>query len=191
VIQILKIKKMKKIILSAVAVMAFGFTNAQSAKFGVKAGLNISNLTGDVSNNSSKTGIALGASVEFKVSDKFAIQPELVYSVLGAKDNSINENLNLDYLTIPVVAKYYVADKFSLEAGPQIGFLLSAKAGSTDVKSAVNSTDFGLNFGAGYDFTKNLSAGVRYTAGLSNIAKDSGSDKVHNSNFAIALGYKF
>jgi opacity protein-like surface antigen len=182
---------MKKIVLSAVAVMVFGFTNAQSAKFGLKSGLNISNLTGDVSDNSSKTGIALGATAEFKVSDKFAIQPELVYSMLGAKNSLVNENLNLGYLNIPVMLKYYVADKFSLESGPQIAFLLSAKAGSTDVKSEVNSTDFGFNFGGGYDFTKNISAGVRYTAGLSSIAKDSGSDKVHNSNFAIALAYKF
>ena len=182
---------MKKIILSVVAVMAFGFMNAQNVKFGLKAGLNISNLTGDVSDNSSKTGITLGATAEFKVSDKFAIKPELMYSMLGAKNSLVNENLNLGYLNIPVMLKYYVADKFSLEAGPQIAFLLSAKAGSTDVKSQVNSTDFGLNFGAGYDVAKNVAVGVRYTAGLSNIAKDSGNDKVRNSNVALSLAYNF
>ncbi|WP_394773241.1 hypothetical protein [Flavobacterium sp.] len=37
---------MKKIILSAIAVMAFGFTNAQSTRFGVKGGLNLSNIVG-------------------------------------------------------------------------------------------------------------------------------------------------
>jgi len=41
---ILKQNKMKKIILSAVVVFAFGISNAQSVKFGAKAGLNLANL---------------------------------------------------------------------------------------------------------------------------------------------------
>jgi hypothetical protein len=187
--------KMKKIILSAVAVFAFGFSNAQSVKFGAKAGLNISNVTG-LEGNSSKVGIALGAIAEFKVSDKFAVQPEVLFSTQGAK--STGGSTNLSYLNIPVMAKYYIADKFSLEAGPQIGFLLSAKAKndavSMDMKEYFKSTDFGFNFGAGYDVAKNIEVGVRYTTGLSNIFKENeenGDKKVRNSNFAIALAYKF
>lgn len=99
--------------------------------------------------------------------------------------------------------KYYVADKFNLEAGPQIGFLTSAKTSTKldgysqtfdeDAKKYFESVDFGLNFGAGYDFTKNVSAGVRYNLGLSNILKTEPGDnsESQNSVFSLSVGYKF
>ena len=72
---------------------------------------------------------------------------------------------------------------------------MSAKAKadgeSVDIKDEFNSTDFGLNVGFGYDFTENIGVGLRYTAGLSNIAKDSGDFKVNNTNIALTVGYKF
>jgi long-subunit fatty acid transport protein len=203
---------MKKIILSAVAVLAFGFTNAQDVKFGLKTGLNISNITGDIEGSSSKAGIFLGGVAEIKISDKFSFQPELLYSSVGNKNvvydydyegDKLEGKINLSYLNIPLMAKLYVADKFSLEAGPQLGFLLSAKAkgtytyegdsesGTEDIKDGYNGVDFGFNFGTSYDFTDNISAGVRYTVGLSNILKDSGDFKQQNSNIAFALAYRF
>lgn len=188
---------MKKIILTVAAVCAFGFTQAQEVKFGAKAGVNYSTFAGDVSGYDSKVGFQVGAFAEIKISDKFAVQPELMYSTLGAKFDELGTTITqtADYIVVPVMAKYYVAESFSLEAGPQIGFLMSAKlkadGDSVDNKDVYNSTDFGVNVGAGYDFTENISAGVRYTHGLSNITKDSGSDKVMNNNFALALAYKF
>jgi long-subunit fatty acid transport protein len=200
---------MKKVVLTAAAVFAFGFANAQDVKFGVKGGLNVATLTGDIENASSKVGFHVGGFAEIKVSDKFAVQPELLFSTQGFKreymedfggeDVSVEQKTNLSYINIPVMAKYYVADGFSLEAGPQIGFLTSAKnkfeaegeKEEEDAKDEFKSVDFGLNFGAGYDFTENLSAGLRYNLGLSNIAKDSGDFKVKNSVFSVSLGYKF
>ncbi len=183
---------MKKVILTAMAVFAFSFANAQDTKFGVKAGLNIANLTGDVEDASSLIGFQIGGFAEFKISEKFAIQPELMYSAQGASSDT-DGDLKLGYLNIPVMAKYYVAKSFSLEAGPQVGFLLSAEVEGVDVKDVFESVDFGVNFGAGYDFTENLSAGLRYNLGLSNVAKtEAGEDfTVNNSVFSITVGYKF
>jgi opacity protein-like surface antigen len=188
---------MKKVIYAAVAVCMFGFAKAQNVNFGAKAGLNISSVSGE-SDAKSRVGFAVGAFAEFKVSEKFSIQPEVLYSVLGAKAKGVSgtesSNYSLSYINIPVMAKYYVAEKFSLEAGPQIGFLTSAKytegSSSIDIKNLYKSTDFGLNVGAGYDVSKNIAVGVRYTAGLSNISTDSAT-KQRNQNFAIALAYKF
>jgi opacity protein-like surface antigen len=188
---------MKKVILSLVAVMAFGFANAQNIKFGAKAGLYISKFTGDAKKSDSKVGFQVGAFGEFKISEKFAIQPELLFSNLGAKETviGIKRTYNFNYIVVPVMAKYYVANKFALEAGPQIGFLTSAKLkvdGQTrDIKELFNSTDFGLNIGAGYDVAEKINIGLRYTIGLSNIEKDSGDSKSGNGNFALAVGYKF
>ena len=188
---------MKKVLLTAVAVMAFGLSNAQDVKFGAKAGLNMSNVTGDVEGAEMKVGFQVGGFAEIKISDKFAVQPELVFTSLGDKEDFMGTTVtnNLNYIAIPVMAKYFVAEKFNIEAGPQIGFLMSAKAEadgeSVDIKDALNSTDFGLNLGFGYDFTENIGVGLRYTAGLSNILKDSGDLKANNSNIALTVGYKF
>lgn len=178
---------MKKLLFTAVAVFAFGFTNAQETKFGAKAGLNMSNYTGDLDLDS-KVGFFVGGFAEIKLTDKFAVQPELLYSVLGAKDD--NASLNANYLLIPVMAKYFVTEQFSLEAGPQIGFLTSAKYDGEDAKDLFTSTDFGLNFGAGYDVTEAINVGLRYSLGLSNVL-DSDFADAKTSNIGLAVGYKF
>ena len=208
---------MKKVLLSAVAVMAFMSVSAQETRFGVKAGANLSTFTGDADGVKSLVGFQVGGFAEIKLTDKFAIQPEVLFSTQGGKYKesalgySQEDKLNLSYLNVPVMAKYYVAEKFSVEAGPQIGFLLSAKdkyeysgpdgsdSGKEDIKDGFKSIDFGVNFGAGYDFTENLSLGLRYTLGLSSVADTPdefedfgfGDITVRNSNLALALAYKF
>ncbi len=187
---------MKKIIVTLVAVFAIGAVSAQEAKFGVKAGLNLANWTGDVEETKTKVGFNVGGFVEIKVSEKFSVQPELLYSAQGTDFDG--ETYSFGYINIPVMAKFYVAKSFSLEAGPQVGFLISAKAkedGSdekVDIKEGFESVDFGLNFGAGYDFTEKFSVGVRYNLGLSNIVKDApDSFKINNSVLSLSVGYKF
>ncbi|WP_426483999.1 porin family protein [Flavobacterium sp. 2] len=207
---------MKKLILSAVAVMAFGFANAQDVKFGLKGGFNLSNISGDTEglNFKSKAGFNVGGFAEIKLSDEFAIQPEILYSTQGAKVKNqevelpsgtytTDVNFNLSYINIPVMFKYYVAEQFNIQAGPQIGFLTSAKmkakvdgfngSSETDAKEFFESLDFGLNLGAGYDFTDHFSADIRYNLGLANIAKtqDGDDSKLHNGVFSLSVGYKF
>ena len=192
---------MKRIILAAIAVMAFGFTNAQQTRFGVKGGLNISTVVGgDVDDTKSLVGFHVGGFAEIKVFDKFFIQPELLYSAQGTKvDGPLggDADLKLNYLNIPVLAKYYIVDKFSVEAGPQLGILLSAKAEGQDIKDYTRSVDLGFNIGAGYNFTDNLSVGLRYTIGLSPLTdknidnSDDYYDSAKNSNLALSLAYKF
>jgi opacity protein-like surface antigen len=207
---------MKKIILSAIAVMTFAFVNAQDVKYGVKGGVNISNFSGDTDGTDlkSRVGFNIGGFVEIKFSEKFALQPEILYSTQGTKFKNVGAevggsfytgdiNFNLAYINIPVMFKYYGTKKFSIEAGPQIGFLTSAKSktkldgfnrtNQIDVKDIFESIDFGLNLGAGYDFTENISVGARYNFGLANIAKTEAGDntKLHNSVFSFSVGYKF
>ena len=119
-----------------------------------------------------------------------------MYSAQGAKfDNDVNYNLS--YINIPVMAKFYVADKFNLEVGPQVGLLMSATqklpGGSVDVKETAKTMDFGLNFGAGYDVAENINVGLRYCLGLSQLEKElaSGETATKNTNIQLSLGYRF
>lgn len=196
---------MKKLLLTAAALFAFGFTNAQETKFGVKAGLNLGSLSGDIedafvnSDMNMRPSFHVGGFAEIKLADKFAIQPELLYSIEGAKQDVDGESekliWDLQYLNIPIMAKYYATDKLSLEAGPQIGFLMKAEAtfdGDTvaDFKDDSKSTAFSLNLGAGYNFTENIFGSLRYTLGMSNIIDEDDFDSKSNV-LALSVGYKF
>lgn len=117
---------MKKVILSAVLLAAFSSTDVlaqQQVKFGPKAGVNFANISG-LDNSEMKTGFHVGAVAEIKFNEKFSIQPEVVYSTQGAKFtyNNAEVKLNNDYINVPIMAKYYIVDGFSVEAGPQVGF---------------------------------------------------------------------
>lgn len=204
---------MKKIILTAIAVCTFGFVNAQKAHFGLKGGLNIANQSysgEDAPSPSSIIGFQVGGFVDIKITDKFSFQPELLYSTQGSKfdllldlngmEYKTENTFKIAYVNIPLMFKFYATNKFILEAGPQIGFLTSSKikvnverqSVTQDLDNVFKSVDFGLNFGAGYDFTKNVSGGIRYNVGLSNVADaaEGSNDKIKNGVFSILMSYK-
>lgn len=178
---------MKKIVLSALAIFAFGFANAQDSegmKFGVKAGLNMSNITGDYDADG-KTGFFVGGLVDFAVGENFHVQPELQYSSEGADDADIS------YLRIPIMAKYYVMEGLNLQAGPSIAFKVGADEG---LDENTKSLDFGLGIGAGYELPMGVMFDVRYTLGLSDISDGDAADagiEAKTTMFQIGVGYRF
>ncbi|WP_271767742.1 porin family protein [Aquimarina algiphila] len=197
---------MKKLMLFAVLASLSLVATAQeeSIRFGAKAGVNFANISGDGTDGvDGRTGFHIGALVEIPISEKFAFQPELLYSSQGAKLDigNLETTTKINYINIPLMAKYYVAQGFSLQAGPQIGFLTSAKAKvegpgvdeDNDIDDAIKGIDFGLNFGLGYQLDMGLFFDGRYNLGLSNINDTESSDDVKQKNSVIQLsvGYKF
>jgi hypothetical protein len=215
---------MKKVLLiAAVAVFGFSNMNAQEVSFGVKAGTNFSTITGDDTDGlKTRVGFHVGGVAEIMFNEKIGIQPELLFSSVGAKYKESYDILDvnveatsvtvLNYLTLPIMGKYFVTDGVSLEFGPQLGILLSAnedyevsgggesESGDEDIKDYVTPLDFGLNIGAGYKFDNGLNFAARYYFGLSNIndfSDDVDSDfnvddyNNHNAGFQISVGYMF
>ncbi|AWM12867.1 PorT family protein [Flavobacterium sp. NRK F10] len=172
---------MKKILLTVAAIATFGFAQAQDIKFGVKGGLNFTNFTGDF-NTDSKVGFYVGGLADFTVTEKFHVQPELLYSAEGADNDAA-----ISYLRIPVMAKYYVADGFNIQAGPEVAFKVAADDG---VDNATKSLDFGLGLGAGYEMESGLMFDARYNFGLANIYDGDNYD-LKNVGFQIGVGYRF
>lgn len=178
---------MKKIILCAFAVCAFAFSNAQDSKlsFGMKAGVNFSNVSGakvDGKDAKGRTGFYVGGLADYSISDKFSIQPEVLYSMEGADKNS------LDYIRIPVMAKYEVVENFSILAGPSFAFRMAAE--NALVEKSTKSSDFGLGIGAAYAFG-NIFVDARYNMGLSDIKDGDQKDSLKNNNIQLGIGYKF
>ena len=189
---------MKKIILCAIAIMAFGFANAQKTRFGVKGGLNIATI-GGANEANALIGVQLGGFAEINIWKKLYIQPELLFSTQGAKFDRYygdrDQTINLNYINIPVVAKYYITKQFSVEAGPQLGLLVSSNIDNE------KSVDAGFNLGAGYNFTDNFSVGIRYTIGLTSVYDYNDyyydndgyyyNDRYTNNVLALTAAYKF
>ncbi len=179
---------MKKLLLIVFVVALTYNMNAQTT-FGVKAGVNFASAGGDDADGlDSRTSFHVGGVATIGVSEKFSIQPELLYSSQGASEGS--DDLKLDYLNVPVLAKIMVAEGFSVEVGPQIGILLSADADGEDVKEFFKSSEFSGAIGLGYQMETGLNFSARYTLGLGNIADvDDGDWK--NNVFQVSVGYSF
>lgn len=200
---------------------AGAMAQTQKVKLGVKAGLNISNLTLDETelNSSDKTGFTAGLMAEIPLAKNFSVQPELLYSQQGIKlsysdpqiqNSHYKSTIALNYINIPIMVKYYVVKGLSLQAGPQVGILLKANNKyqdnflgydnheNMDLKDYSNGVDASVNFGLGYQFKDRFYADVRYNMSYSDIFKDVTANTNYNINsdmknriFQITVGYFF
>ena len=192
---------MKRMLLVLLTAGSATFASAQ-VEFGVKAGVNIANLTvtGDNSgvSPSSITDFHAGFLAAIPLFSGFKLQPEVMYSGQGASADvsGTTVKLNYSYINVPVLFKYQHGSGLFAETGPQVGFLISAKEkadGQTiDTKSDTQSTDFSWAFGIGYKIpVVGLGIDARYNLGLTNLAKGSNSsdETVKNSVIQIGLFY--
>lgn len=184
---------MTAILISGIASAQHGNSPAGNVNIGIKGGVNVYNVHND--NNTKydpRIGFNFGLLGHIHLNNQFAIQPEIVYSAQGAKqtvDNGTNK-LNLDYINVPVLLQYMFDNGLRLQAGPQVGFLVSAKSktgnNSIDVKNDMNSIDFALSFGGSYVFpATGFGIDARYNLGLNNINKNG---TVNSTNRGLQLG---
>ena len=199
---------MKKLAIVLFAGLAISTaSNAQSIQFGVKAGANFANVSGDKPTGLSTSmlvGINGGVFLGLGLSDNLFIQPELVYSGQGFKESydysgtTYSATQTENYLNVPVLVKYKLPVGLYFQTGPQIGFLMSAKAkaGGTSEsdKDGFNSIDFSWAVGAGFQIpATQLGIDLRYNIGLSNISKNDPSSSSNPSikNGVIQLGLTY
>lgn len=184
---------MKNLIIVVALLLSATVTQAQSlVNFGIKAGPNFSSFNGGTNiDYSSRTSWHAGLVAEIKAFPNMSIQPELLYSSQGAKVDGVGD-FNLDYVSIPVLAKFYIiSDKISLEAGPQFSFLVDErKQAWNDITTSAdnNSFDFALVGGLGLNITQSFFAQARYGIGLTEATKDA---DIKNAVFQVSLGYMF
>jgi hypothetical protein len=177
-------------------------TAAGQTVFGVKAGVNISDIvmTNYVNPDvEADLGLKIGPHAGFFVNgtleNRFGLAAELLYSNKGVKGNT---DIHLHYITLPVFLQYGLNEHFTAELGPEAAYLFSAKSAYGDVSSTYNNRfDLSLDAGLRYD-TPRLTFGVRYAAGLFSVrdAVDiqglSGGRRVKYQNRVLqfSVGYK-
>lgn len=168
---------------------------AQEVNFIPKLGFNLANTTQLDGNY--KLGFNAGVGVEFMLNQRFAIEPGIHYSVQGS-NGDVSESLRNDYINIPVYAKYYAYKGLFVMGGPQVGFLINSKLNEESVKEYMDTVDFSLGFGLGYQMDWGLVVSASCNIGLTNVFKkshwiDSEVDPVstRNSAFLVNLGWRF
>lgn len=174
---------MKKFLLTAA--MAICGCMTASAQFGIKGGLNFANLKGDADDNFNVlTNFHIGGLYEARIFDHVYIQPELLYSVQGAKVR--DEEVKLNYFTVPLMLKIYINGNFNIQGGPQMSMLLS----ESDNFSAFRSETFDFGFAGGLEFfvTDGFFIQARYYGGTKEV---SGNADLKNTVVSASLGYIF
>lgn len=186
-------KNTRKVIILVLILFISGSTYSQYSHFGMKGGLNLSNMTVEGNNdNNLKYGFHIGVFNKMMITEYFALQPELLYSTKGFKNN-FDENLiadgeaqfNLNYIDLPVKLVYNLSEDFAFQFGPYISYLASANV-ETDAevldffdidseeeldRENFNALDYGLT--AGLDFLlEPVILGFNYNLGLRQVAKE-------------------
>lgn len=178
---------------------------ALAIKYGAKAGVNLSNLSNDMTFDpafSMGLGFQIGAFVNFHWGQRtvsslpgtglWGLQPELLFSNQVIK--SEGGNVKLNYIKVPVMLKVYPLASLSVEVGPEFSYLISTSPSTIAVGGAeIKVGDCkGLNIGAtaglAYDFEMGLTVGARFTYGFTDMAKNL---KWKNSNIQITVGWMF
>ncbi|RPD46665.1 PorT family protein [Paracnuella aquatica] len=189
---------MKKISLFLMGIVsAFTLSAQTKPHLAVKGGLNIASLNLENNENTdSKLGVHLGLTAHVHLARQWAVQPELLYSQEGGTLTRINGNNKVkvknDYINVPLMLQYMFDNGFRIEAGPQIGFLVSSKLKDQNGEEENSKDDFkttnaSLGFGLNYLSYSGLGVGGRYNLGLSDVT--TGPGKGTQNNFQISLFY--
>jgi hypothetical protein len=190
--------KLKSLALLTIASTLTSLSFAQGFHIGAKAGANIFKIDGTAMKDEFKFGYNLGGFAELNFSEKWGIQPEVMWNQTNFRTaNNFNEIYpggksdvegKLNYLSIPVLLSFSPAKIISFQAGPQFGILLDkGKTLFDNGKDAFKKGDFSmlggvqLNIGA-------LKLGGRYVVGLANINDIDDREKWKNQGFQVYLG---
>lgn len=192
---------MKKMVFAALAVLVFGFANAQNREKGAielipQIGYSSANYYGEANlNNSSLSTVTFGVGADYFFNDRWSLRSGLHFQTMGSKLSSSYEE-KLNYLTVPVNANWHFGStrKWNLNFGPSFGILMSAKGGGEDIKDLANSFQFGLAYGVGYkiEVSERISILIDFQGmtGLSEVPKES-DFTIKNAYSAFNIGGVF
>jgi len=172
---------------------------AQKIQIGVKGGATMNKLTAQTFKESFSFGYHLGAFASLGLGKKFAIQPEVLFNQVNVdtsssfssiyKFNKLN-NVQLKYLTIPVLLNINASKALTLQVGPQFGILINKS--NTFVQNGQNAFKSGdlamlggvqLNLGS-------FKVYGRYAVGLNNINDIDNKDKWKSQSIQLGIGLK-
>lgn len=158
-------------------------TNSQEVSWGVRAGLNISNLDFDpdpMFDNTHRNGFFIGFYADINFSEKLALSPEIQFSAEGAKA----DELRAEYLHLPVLLRLKLGERFAIGVGPQAS--LKVHEYEDNFKNFVFSGVGGIEYNIWDDFY--IDARVDY--GFMNLLDDDFNYEAKQINYQFGFGIK-
>lgn len=190
------------VLLIAMMLLGSTYMTAQEyVTFGAKGGVSFSDFAGDgwasfEHDSNARTAFHLGLLAEIPLSARFSLQPEVLYSSQGFDlvqiEGREDVEFQMDYITVPVLAKLYIVEGLGIVAGPQFGFLVESQIDEGNMESELdpenfNNFDVSLGLGLGYKFQSFFVYG-RYNAGLTDVYEE---DVLNSKNSVIQAGIGF
>lgn len=194
---------MKRIILAALALVAFGAAQAQpeyrTTKLRPMAGIAIYSLWGgEGASPNANVGIVAGAEMATHFSVGCGLNAGVMFSQTGFDYDVEYERYSSTYIdnvkaeiksiNVPLTFNLYLTDMFVLKAGLQPSFCLSSKLkdmNGTHRNQNWNSFDMSLPVGVSYEY-RNFCLDIRYNIGLTETWE--GTD-THSHSLTFTLGY--
>ena len=189
------------LILSLGASTAFSQSRSNStdkkhkAKVGLKAGYNFAKVIGSTPDFTpqNNNGYMISGFFSPSVKNGFGYRTELVYSRQGFSfdESGKMQNIAQQYLYMPQLTTFTIANIVQLQAGGQIGYLLHAKnttppsnsSQQTQVTDYMNRLDYGVAGGFELYPVGGLIIGGRYNVSLGNIYKQNAGTSLYPSPF--------
>lgn len=185
------------------ATLLFATPAAAQLKYGIKAGVNVSQLSGksDILSTDNRTGWFAGAFGEFTLPVVgVGVELGLQYENRGKLDGDDNTSASLQYIDIPInlkwtygfssIASVYVA------TGPQFAFNVGNKRIDGDTFN-IKKSEFSWNVGLGATLISHLRVGYNYNIGIGNTAETNDMDvkmlvgNLKNRTHQISVAYIF
>jgi len=183
------------------ACVCFAQMAMAQVNFGIKGGVNITKIDDKAFKDEFRYGYHLGGFAEIGLGKKWGIQPEVLFNQYQTRadtsfkniyQNALNfsnyQDVKLNYLSIPILLNYKLANILTLQAGPQFGVLLSQdKNLLQNGQEAFKKGDFSLLGGAQINISKLRLTG-RYVVGLNNISDIDNQNEWKNQGFQLSIG---
>ncbi len=193
-------------------IFCIGLTaSGQQFHRGIIAGLAGTQVAGDTYSGYNKAGLFAGGFVSLDVGQKSAFMMELTYFQKGSRENPREKNayqsylLRLNYIEMPIFYQYK-AGRFTVEAGPSMGFLL---AYFEEVNQQVISDEqgynkparvsFQINLGFRFALTQHIGVDFRTNNSLLNVYSSNQTGDIHriwaygryNDSLVLSVYYQF
>ena len=198
---------MKKILTVVIlACIAFAIPAQAQVKFGLKGGLNLTSITGDLEGVSNKAGFYIGPTVKFTLPVVgLSLDASALYDQRQGKIKGTDQTIKSQSIQIPINVRYgfglsSVVNVFAF-AGPQFGFNIGDKSKLLDQigEWSLKSSNISGNVGIGATVFSKLQITANYNFQLSKtgeveyIKEDgtTGTGKLKFNSWQLGLGYYF
>lgn len=190
-----------RITLIATTILLCLLSNAQAIHYGITADINVNTMSAKGLSSKGLAGYNGGAFATVDIHKKWSLQLEVLYTLKNVRkaDNFMtyyvnsgrsftNTDINLHYISIPVLLNYRLTHFFTLNAGPEYSRLVYNNDNLLKSNSsAFKKNEAGVTAGVQMVFSPGFNLFGNYYYGLSNINNIDSRYKWYNRQVRIGI----